>query len=222
MRAFFDRDTDLSELLARHNNLITEVRSEEPIDWQQVSRDGWDPILVGQRFFVVPPWVEEPTPQGRMRLVFDSMMAFGTGRHESTQLAIEALETYLRPGQTVVDVGCGTGILSKAAEMLGAGRVFACDVDPVAAEEARQCLGRRVFVGSANAVQRSVADLVLANITAPAIEKIGPELSRISKPGSIMVLGGFMTEDLPKTFKPDHILTRGDWVCWIVRNVGAR
>ena len=216
LRAFFGDDTDVSELLVRHRDLVLEIRSEQPIDWQQVSREGWDPVTVGQRFFVVPPWVNEPTPEGRMRLVFDSMMAFGTGRHESTQLAIEALETYVRPGQTVVDIGCGTGILSKAAEMLGAGRVLACDVDPNAASEAHQHLGPRVFVGSANAIRTAVADIVCANITAAVLEKIGAELSRIVKENGTMILAGFIAEDLPKVFKPEHTFTRGDWVCWIV------
>jgi ribosomal protein L11 methyltransferase len=216
LRAFFSDHTDIFKLLARHRDLILDVRSEQPIDWQQVSREGWDPITVGQRFFVVPPWVKEPTPEGRMRLVFDSMMAFGTGRHESTQLAIEALETYVRPGQTVVDIGCGTGILSKAAEMLGASRVLACDVDPNAASEAHQHLGSRVFVGSADAIRTAAADVVCANITAAVLEKIAAELSRISKSNGIMILAGFIAEDLPKVFKPEHTSRRGDWVCWIV------
>lgn len=221
LRAFFSDDTDVSELLSRHRDLIINVRSEQPVDWQQVSREGWDPITVGERFFVVPSWVQEPTPEGRMRLVFDSMMAFGTGRHESTQLVIEALETYLRPGQTVVDIGCGTGILSKAAEMLGAERVLACDVDPNAASEAHQHLGPRVFVGSADAIRSAVADVVCANITAPVVENIGGELTRISKPDGIMILAGFIADDLPKVFKPEHTFRRGDWVCWIVSGSGA-
>jgi ribosomal protein L11 methyltransferase len=216
LRAFFADDADVSELLVRHRDLVLDVRSEQPVDWHAISREGWDPITVGRRFFVVPPWVTEPTPEGRMRLVFDSMMAFGTGRHESTQLALEALETYVRPGNTVVDIGCGTGILSKAAEMLGADRVVACDVDPNAASEAHQHLGSRVFVGSANAIRTAIADIVCANITAAVLENIGTELSRISKPDGIMILAGFIAEDLPKVFKPEHTFRRGDWVCWIV------
>lgn len=218
MRAFFNENADLSDLFEQHRNSIIEVRTEQSVDWQQVSREGWDPILVGQRFFVAPPWVDEPTPAGRMRLVFDSIQAFGTGRHESTQLAIEALERYLEPGQTVVDVGCGTGILSVAAEMLGADHVFACDVDPCAAAEAQQRVPSRVFVGSAEAIKSSVADVVLANIICSVIERIGDELRRLAKPGGVLILGGFIAGELPSGFEPDDVLRRGDWICWIVRN----
>lgn len=64
MRAFFNENADLSDLFDQHRNSIIEVRTEQPVDWQQVSREGWDPILVGQRFFVAPPWVDEPIPRG--------------------------------------------------------------------------------------------------------------------------------------------------------------
>jgi ribosomal protein L11 methyltransferase len=113
-------------------------------------------------------------------------MAFGTGVHETTQLCIEALEDYLRPGTRVLDVGTGSGILARAAALLGAGTCFACDVDPVAVEIAG--IG---FVGSVDAVRSASVDLVVANISPEAIVQLAPDLVRVLRPGGLMLASGF-------------------------------
>lgn len=115
-------------------------------------------------------------------------MAFGTGAHESTQLCLEALERELQPGMTVLDVGTGSGILSRAAELLGARRVIACDIDPVAVELARQPLS---FVGTADAVRTGSVDLLVANISPEAIIALAPELMRTLRAGGVAIVSGF-------------------------------
>ena len=104
-------------------------------DWSQVWKEHYRPILIGERLVIVPAWLESPAPQ-RISICIDPGMAFGTGTHPTTQLCLELLEscmTQVTPQETdVIDVGCGSGILSIAAIKLGARRAVAVDIDPQA------------------------------------------------------------------------------------------
>src|SRR6185369_9323104 len=128
--AFFD---DFAAAAAFGNPLQAADR-----DWVQETEDAWPPILVGDKFFVVAPWRKEPTPPGRFRLEINPGIQCGTGQHPCTQLCLEAMERLIRPGDRVLDVGTGSGILSLAARMLGAGQVVACDIDPDAKPDAER------------------------------------------------------------------------------------
>jgi ribosomal protein L11 methyltransferase len=152
-------------------------------------------MAVGERFFLVPEWRDDPAPEGRFRITVNPGMAFGTGVHETTQLALEALETYARRGMAVLDVGTGSGILAEAAELLGAGRVFACDLDADAVEVAKERIAL-CFVGSAPAVRPGVADLVTANISPEAIVELAGELTRCLRPGGMLLASGFETHEV--------------------------
>lgn len=185
VRAFFDDGADRDALLRLYPG--SSCRAEEERDWVQSSRDLLQPMEVGRRFFLVPEWRDDPAPEGRFRVAVNPGMAFGTGVHETTRLCIEALEDFLRPGMSVLDVGTGSGILAKAAGLLGAGKVYACDVDPVAVEIA----GVGAFVGSADAVASSTADLVLANISPEAILTLARDLVRVLRPGGKLLASGF-------------------------------
>src|SRR5690242_14051686 len=145
VRSFFEDDVNRAGLL----KLFPGARQREEVvrDWVQSSRDLLQPMEVGRRFFLVPEWRDDPAPEGRFRITVNPGMAFGTGVHETTQLCMEALEDYLRPGMHVLDVGTGSGILAKAASLLGAGSAIACDTDPVAIE-----IAGKGFVGSVDAV----------------------------------------------------------------------
>src|SRR3954451_9665553 len=128
VRAFFEGDR--KSLLAQYPG--STLREEEERDWVQSARDLLQPMEVGQRFFLVPEWREDPAPEGRFRIVVNPGMAFGTGVDEATRLCLEALEDVARPGMRTLDVGTGSGILARAASLLGAERSYACDTDPVA------------------------------------------------------------------------------------------
>jgi ribosomal protein L11 methyltransferase len=184
LRAFFEPPTDRRALLALYPG--ASLRDEEERDWVQAARDLLQPMEVGRHFFLAPEWRDDPTPAGRFRITVNPGMAFGTGVHETTQLCIEALEDYLRPGMRVLDVGTGSGILAHAATLLGAGRCFACDVDPVAIE-----IARMGFIGSVDAVASAAADLVVANISPEAIVKLAPDLLRVLRPGGVLLASGF-------------------------------
>jgi ribosomal protein L11 methyltransferase len=148
------------------------------VDWVKATEDAWPPLLVGEKFFVVAPWRTEPTPTGRFRLEINPGMQCGTGQHPCTRLCLEAMERVIRPGDWVLDVGSGSGILSLAANMLGAGRVIACDVDPDAA--AASAAYAPFFVGSVDAVDSGRFDVVIANISEIVIGELHEEFVRVA------------------------------------------
>lgn len=198
VRAFFEDGSKRETLLARYPEAI--VRAEEERDWVREARALLQPTAVGERFFLVPEWRDDPAPEGRFRITVNPGMAFGTGVHETTQLALEALEKYLRPGMTLLDVGTGSGILAEAAELLGAGPAFACDIDADAVGIAKGRIGRS-FVGSAPAVRSCVADLVTANISPEAITELASELMRCLRPGGILLASGFEAHELDQVVR---------------------
>jgi ribosomal protein L11 methyltransferase len=219
LRAFFEDTADRDALLKRYPGAAW--HTEEPQDWVESARELLQPMTVGARFFLVPEWRDDPTPPGRFRITINPGMAFGTGVHETTRLCLEALEDYLKPGMTVLDVGTGSGILSEAAELLGAGRVWACDVDSIAIEIARRRL-RASFVGSADAVRSRIADLTLANISPEAAIQLAPELLRSLRPGGILLVSGFEGQEvnlvsaaLPRA---SEVRRKGNWALLILRN----
>jgi len=211
IRAFFD---DVSQI-HRFAGQNPEVREEKPVDWAQATRDAWPPMHVGNRFFLTAPWCTEPTPEGKLRLPIFPGMACGTGRHPATQLALEAIERYVQPGDEVADIGTGSGILASAAALAGAGRVIGCDVDPDAVRIAHERVQLPLFVGSAGAIRSRWADVVIANIDAATLEDLAPEFARIRKPESTLILTGFPKWDIPEGFIPKESLQREEWVCWV-------
>jgi len=208
VRAFFPDDADGTTLAARFPDAARRI--EENRDWVQSARDLLQPMEVGERFFLVPDWRDDATPAGRFRITINPGMAFGTGVHETTQLAIEALERYVSPGMRVLDVGTGSGILAQVARRLGAAAIYACDIDPVAVEIAGQG-----FIGSVDAVRSSVADLVIANISPEAVVALASNLMRVLKPGGVLLASGFELHEIDtvRSALPParEIRTKGNW-----------
>jgi ribosomal protein L11 methyltransferase len=188
LRAFFADDAQAPELTHDFSSWSARWQNEEPHDWVAVAQSRLEPQCIGSRFFLVPIWRDDATPQGRFRIAVNPGMAFGTGAHESTQLCLEALEREVKQGITVLDVGTGSGILARAAALLGAGRVIASDIDPVAVELARQ---PRSFVGTVDAVRGASVDLVVANISPEAIIALAPQLVRVLRAGGVAIVSGF-------------------------------
>jgi ribosomal protein L11 methyltransferase len=176
----------------------------------QSARDLLQPMEVGARFYLAPAWRDDPTPAGRFRIVVNPGMAFGTGVHETTQLCLEALEEFVKPGDRVLDVGTGSGILAQAAALLGAGKVYACDTDPVAVE-----IAGNGFVGSADAVATASVDLVVANISPEAIVRIAPDLVRVLRPKGILLASGLEVPEVVQVkaaLPPSReVRSKGNW-----------
>lgn len=213
LRAFFEDTADRDALLRRYPG--STARTEEERDWVQSARDLLQPMNVGARFFLVPEWRDDPTPPGRFRIAVNPGLAFGTGVHETTQLCIEALEEFLKPGMRVLDVGAGSGILGRAARLLGAAGVYSCDIDPVAVSIAGEG-----FVGSADAVRPAIADLTVANISPEAILQLAPDLLRTLRPGGILLASGLERADLPlvrPALPPARdIRYKGNWALLVI------
>jgi ribosomal protein L11 methyltransferase len=191
--AFFEGDAGaMMERFAAYRPVL---RYEKPRDWSRTWQDQWEPILAGSRFYLVPEWRDDPTPPGRLRLQMRPGQACGTGAHPATRLSLEALERHLQPGATILDIGTGSGILAEAALMLGAARVVACDIDPIAIEAARRRGPFLLYRGSARSVRSGSIDLAVANINAAAIAGLTPEIRRVLKAGGKAILAGFTEKD---------------------------
>ena len=208
VRAFFDDGANRDALLDLFPG--ASFRVEEQRDWVQSARDLLQPMEVGARFFLVPEWRDDAAPPGRFRIAVNPGMAFGTGVHETTQLCMEALERLLKPGMRVLDVGTGSGILARAAKLLGAGKVYACDTDPVAVRIAGDG-----FVGSVDAVAAGSCDLVVANISPDAIIELAPDLVRVLRRGGVLLASGCELQEVEqvKAALPParEVRQKGNW-----------
>ena len=214
VRAFFEDTADRDALQELYPG--AGLRIEEERDWVQFARDQLQPMEVGARFFLAPAWRDDPAPPGRFRIAVNPGLAFGTGVHETTRLCMEALEEFVKPGTSVLDVGTGSGILAQAAKLLGASSVHACDTDPVAIR-----IAGGGFVGSVDAVGAQSADLVVANINPETIIRIAPDLLRaLRRPGGVLLVSGFEADEvelvqaaLPPAREVRH---KGNWALMVI------
>jgi ribosomal protein L11 methyltransferase len=189
----------------------------------------YHPVRIGKRLLIRPLWTEVPLQPDDVEIALDPGMAFGTGTHPTTQLCLEALEDLLVPGASVLDLGCGSGILSIAAAKLGAAHVLALDIDSVAVESsienAKQNKAERITVqeGSLETVVTSARrfDLLLCNILARIIIQMCDEhLGEIVRPGGLAIFSGLIEEQaddveaaLRRTgLQPYARRQQGDWI----------
>lgn len=198
LRVFFDTGADEAALVARFGGTATPADCR---DWVAFAREHLHPMEIGERIFVVPEWRDDPTPAGRIRIVTNAGLAFGTGAHQTTHLCLVAVERHVQAGMTIVDIGTGSGILSEAALKLGAARAFASDTDPQAIAAAGENFEKAgvhvpVFTGSADAVADGVADIITANISPAWIAELADDWHRILKPGGLAILSGFEGPDV--------------------------
>jgi len=163
-------------------------------DWVRASRDQFTPIRVSRRLWIVPSWHAAPDP-GAINIALDPGLAFGTGSHPTTKLCLAWLERTIRGGESVIDYGCGSGILAIAALKLGAARADGVDIDAQALLAARaNALQNRVqaeFHGAAAAI-RKPAQIVVANILAHPLIVLAPLLARLAAPAGRLALAGVL------------------------------
>lgn len=198
--------------------------------WLDAWREHAQAWRAGEHLVVVPPWVDHTAGAGDLVIVLDPGRAFGSGSHESTRLALAALEQVVRPGDAVLDVGCGSGVLAIAAALLGAGAVTAVDVDPEAVAATRANADRNgvaltVEPGSAADVAGRF-DVVVANLLIGVQRVLAPALDTRVAPGGTLVISGLLTTQLDGVVarhgpaRAPRRMTEGDWSAAILRSGG--
>ncbi|RQU70043.1 50S ribosomal protein L11 methyltransferase [Burkholderia cenocepacia] len=170
------------------------VREVEEQDWVRLTQSQFEPIPIGERIWVVPSWHDAPDPDALV-LELDPGLAFGTGSHPTTRLCMEWLEQSVKPGQSVLDYGCGSGILAILAKKCGANAVIGIDIDPQAVESARQNSERNraeVTYGLPDACPDGEFDIVVANILSNPLKLMASMLASKVKPGGRIALSGVL------------------------------
>lgn len=227
--ALLETGTDVDELLeacapiAGLDTVPSYTREEvAEQNWVQLTQSQFDPIRISGRLWIVPSWHEAPDPEAIV-LVLDPGMAFGTGSHPTTRLCLEWLERTVTPGDSLLDYGCGSGILAIAAAKLGAGDVLGVDIDTqavtAAVNNAENNAVTARFADSAKEIPGQY-DIVVANILSNPLKALAPAICSHVRPGGKLALSGILaeqTDELIAAYAPYLPLsvadTREGWVC---------
>ena len=176
------------------------TRTVRESDWANNWKQFFKPLPVGEKLLILPTWETDENKDGRAVLHIDPGMAFGTGGHETTRLVLETLEKTVKEGDRFLDIGCGSGILSIAALLLGAACAFGVDIDPLAVKTARENGALNDMVAPRyEIVEGDLADkvtgqyeVVAANIVADAIIALSPAVPAFLKEGGVYVVSGII------------------------------
>ena len=173
-------------------------------DWRDSWKRYFRPRRIGRRLVVKPSWATYEVAAGDTVIEIDPGMAFGTGQHPTTAMCLRALEERLRPGDAVLDLGAGSGILAIAAAKLGAGRVLALDIDPQAVKAARENAAANGVQGVVEVREGTLpegapgerCDMVVANISGLTIERLAPAFAESLREGGTLIVSGFLEDSV--------------------------
>ncbi len=233
-------ENNLSSLMDRlqaiHPGLHPDQVAITPLpasDWNSEWKKHFRPLKVGEKIWVAPPWDLPEVAAGETVIIIDPQMAFGTGGHESTRLMIRAVEKYVRKGDTVLDAGSGSGILSILARKLGAVSVFGFDIEPEAIENAYHNLelnhtdGIEFRIGDQSVIPAGEFGLVLANINRNVLLDMFSLLAEKTQKGGRLVLSGLLDSDEKTVLrqKPRQLLLvekqqENEWIALIFEKTG--
>ncbi len=175
------------------------VDGVDEADWENEWRKYYHPVHIGERITVVPAWQEYDAREDEVIVKMDPGLAFGTGTHETTRLCATLLEKYMAKGDTVLDVGTGSGILAIIAKKLGAGTTAGTDIDPVAVRVAKENAtdnGEQIdfFVSDLLAAVKDEYNIVVANIVADIIIRMAPDVKRVMAPAAKLIVSGVIAD----------------------------
>ena len=224
----FDAETDPAPTIAFFQQIFGEdvgykVEQLEDKDWVREWMDHFHPMQFGERLWICPSWRDVPNPDA-VNVMLDPGLAFGTGTHPTTALCLQWLDGLDLSGKTVVDFGCGSGMLGIAALKLGAARVIGIDIDPQAIQASRDNAARNGVADQielylpADQPQDFEADVVVANILAGPLRELAPLIAGHGKAGSLMALSGVLESQAPELetiygqwFEMDPTAVKEEW-----------
>lgn len=228
--ALFDATADTAGIIdALVKTFGSELRDRARVEhledrpWERAWMQDFVPMRFGARLWICPSWTAPPDPTA-VNLLMDPGLAFGTGTHPTTALCLEWLDAHPPVNHVVVDYGCGSGILSVAAALLGASQVYAVDNDPQALLATRENAQRNGIQGRVSThlpeqIPSIIADVVLANILANPLRELAPAFARMVRGGGALVLSGIMTSqaaDVTDAYAGEFDFVtprqRGEWV----------
>lgn len=213
-----------------HSVTISEVNEEE---WATAWKKYYKPVKISEKVTVVPTWEQYEAAKDEIVVELDPGMAFGTGTHPTTRMCIQAIEKVLKPGDRMIDVGCGSGVLAIAAAKLGASQVTALDLDEVAVNSTRFNVTLNkvedvVRVSQNNLLEgvTETADVITANLLAEIIARLPGDARRLTKPGGFFIASGIIQAKARQI--EDQLVAHGftiverleiqDWVALIAKN----
>ncbi|EGQ9206558.1 50S ribosomal protein L11 methyltransferase [Vibrio cholerae] len=228
--ALYEADMDTSLILQqiKASNMLAEgfahkVEQVEDKDWEREWMNNFHPMQFGRRLWICPSWREVPDPQA-VNVMLDPGLAFGTGTHPTTALCLEWLDNLDLTGKTVIDFGCGSGILAIAAIKLGAAKVIGIDIDPQALLASKDNAARNgvedqieVYLPK-DQPEGLVADVVVANILAGPLRELSPIIKGLLKPGGQLAMSGILdtqAESVAEFYRDDleldPIAEKSEW-----------
>lgn len=223
--------TMISEYLDIGKGTVTSKVIDEE-DWANGWKKYYKTIKVTERIVINPIWEEYQPLPGEIVLKMDPGMAFGTGTHETTRMCLKLLERYVAEGKTVYDIGCGSGILSICADLLGAKKVIGCDLDPVAISASNSNAGLNntdnidFREGNLLDVFEGRSDIIVANIGADAIIYLAGIVKKYLEKDGLFISSGIILDRSEEVkialerqgFEITEILTEGEWVAIVCRS----
>lgn len=209
---------------------IEQQKCEED-DWLNNWRKYFKPTKVGEKLLICPSWCEHDNADNRVVLDIDPGLAFGTGKHETTRLCLETLEKYVKENSSVLDVGCGSGILGIAALLFGAKRAFGVDIDPLAVRTATENAKTNnvsdkfeVVCGDLTQKVEGKYDIIVANIVADAIIFLSKGVKEFMNEDTIYIMSGIIDSRLPdveEALKDDFVIVDkifdNGWYCVVAK-----
>ncbi len=231
----FNRFNDELEQLGKNINIgeffKIETTTIQDSDWENSWKDYFDILNIGEKFVIVPTWREYENEEDKYVINIDPGMAFGTGGHETTSLCIKNLEKYVKPHDNVIDVGCGSGILSIAASYLTDGNLKAVDLDKLAVDVSRENfalnnLENRIEVEEASLLTKETKkyDVIVANILAHIIELMLEDAYKLLEDGGYFITSGIIKDKkdellekmLERGFKLVEETSDNEWYSFVV------
>ncbi|KPJ87761.1 MAG: ribosomal protein L11 methyltransferase [Gammaproteobacteria bacterium SG8_11] len=195
----------------------------EDKDWQNEWIKHFQPMQFGRRLWICPSWTSPPDSEA-VNILLDPGLAFGTGTHPTTALCLQWLDENISGGETLVDFGCGSGILALAAAKLGASQVWAVDNDPQAllacrANAEKNQLTQHISLCAPEELNLASVDIIIANILANPLLQLAPRFAELLKPGGHLVLSGILGNQVEmidtryrEWFRLERPVQQDDWV----------